>query len=196
MPDDSLNVVSKLREDGELRLVCDTNVYLNAREAIGVLDDGRLRETSEGASTSPDVAVLRAPSMAGVPVRFIVALAVRNELFYLIREGYSERPTGLKDARLTAAALKDLMDLHPPGSLSIGGPTLEAQLPDPPLSAAETNDRHIWFEADRSSAILITSDEPLLEAVRQQAGRQWAAARPHELISIGQQLLNASQTED
>lgn len=179
-----LEAFGLLSGEGEVRLVCDTNVYLNAREAIGVTEDGRLRIALGQANESPDVAVLRAGTIAGIPVRFILAVPVQNELFYLIRGGYEQRPQGLEDGRLTAVALRNLMSLHPLGSVEPGGPTVEAQLPDPPLSSAEKNDRHIWFQAEDARAMLITSDGTLLKAVREQTGRELAALRPIELIDL------------
>ena len=156
---------------------------MNAREAIGIEPDGRLRIVYGPAAKSPDVAVLRAPQIAGFESDFIVALAVRNELFYKIRGGYNQR-LGLGDAQLTAAALRNLMGLHPLGHVSVGNSAIEGDLPDPPLSSAERNDRQIWGQAKESGAILVTSDRTLIDAVRQTTGESCAALRPIELREV------------
>lgn len=182
--DEQLKSFERFISDSKIRLVCDTNVYLNAREAIGVESDGRLRFVFEPAAKSPDVAILRAPQIAGFESHFVVALAVRNELFYMIRGGYAERPEGLHDARLAATALKSLMDLHPHGQMSMGESTTGEHLPNPPLSDAEKNDRQIWGQAKASNAILVTSDGPLIQAVRQTTGESCAALRPIELRDV------------
>lgn len=177
-------------DSGLIHLVCDTNVYLSARQAVGVEADGRLRLIVGQPNESPDVALLRSPSIAGIQTRFIVALAVRNELFVLIRGGYDEHPAGLGDARLTAAAVRDLTDLHPLGSASIGKSTHEEPLPDPPLSDHEKNDRQIWGQAKVVEAVLITSDGPLKSAVRQSCSSYCAALSPLELLEIAKAYRN------
>lgn len=176
--------------DGILQIVCDTNVYLNAREAVGVEVDGQLRIPIGQANESPDLAVLRADAVAGISTTFVVALAVRNELFALIRGGYNDRPVGLEDAGRTAKALRQLLDLHPRDRWTLGVSTAEEELPDPPLSPAEKNDRQIWGEARSSGALLVTSDTKLLEAVRLVCRDDCRALRPAELHSLALALLS------
>lgn len=178
-------------QTGYVPLVCDTNVYLDAREAIGVEDNGHLRVVHQPAAVSPAVTVLRAPSVAGIPTRFILAVTVQSELYHLIRGGYEQRPVGLQDSHRTADAIRNLMRLHPLGQVERGGATYEASLPDPPLSAAERNDRHIWCQAQITGAFLITCDRRLLEAVRMATGNPVAAMTPLELIDLAAAFLES-----
>jgi hypothetical protein len=182
-PNDYLESFAGHIESGQFHLICDTNVYLNAREAIGVEPDGRLRPVFGQVAESPDVAVLRATALAGIESRFIIALAVKNELFSLMRDGYSERPVGLGDAPRTALALRGLVNLHPIGRAFMGTTTHEESLPNPPLSNAERNDRAIWGQAKACNGILVTSDSDLIDAVRMVADA-CSALRPSELYAV------------
>lgn len=180
-------------EAGSIRLVLDTNVYLDCRQAVGYDEDGYLLAIDPVGPMIPALAVVLAPTLAGRSVEFVISPVVRNELFQLLSDGYDQCPVGIGDGFVTADVLDELVELHPPGSWSYGSRHDPMELPNPPLSDAEKNDRRIYAQAVESDALLITSDTRLLEAVRTQHRLEpGCALRPRELVALAKRVAQSA----
>ena len=69
----------------------------------------------------------------------------------------------------------------------VGGLDLDP-LPDPPLPAAERNDRRIWRRARVNDAVLVTADGLLIDAVYAVTGDPTRAVLPAELVELAHEL--------
>lgn len=161
----------------------DTNIYLDLREYLGVDANGRLARSVSDVDCGDHGAVVSATHLGHFEVSYVVPIAVKNELFHCLKHGYTQRPIGLNDPRLVAAALRDLIDLTPPDRTTFGTTYQPSQLSDPPLPAREQNDRRIYHEVRQSRAILITRDDRLQRAVKALKRPICPALTPAEFVT-------------
>lgn len=188
MAAETTRLIRHLVTSNVARIVLDTNFYLDLREHLGYNPDGRLQRTPSDVDCGDHGGVIAATHLGSFEVEFVVPVAVKNELFACLRNGYNQCPVGLGDAKLVASALRELIDLTPPDRTTMGAKLDKFALPDPPLPAREINDRCIYQQAHVSKAILITRDKRLLDAVQGLSHPVCPAFTPKQFIDAAIEL--------
>lgn len=74
----------------QLRLVLDTNVWLDVRRALGWDAQGALGSVTESSLAEPAVAIVRSETVLGRDVRIVIDDVVKGELFDKLRSGHDD----------------------------------------------------------------------------------------------------------